>query len=179
MPSQAGSHVTPTSYISNCCLKTQDSFSVGHSVKLLLAFTSTIIPDFSFLEIHGQDLYSLLDMHVFWNGAPSSTKEGSVFLYRPLGLLHRSFSMSIYALSWRTGHCGFGQSQSYFMIGGLPPLSSSWHQAHWVIALMSHHLWWEDGFVSYEYALPLSSVCIAHIACYWKFFLVHYIQVLC
>jgi hypothetical protein len=39
-------------------------------------------------------------------------------------------------------------------------------------------LWRGDGFVSYEYAL-LSSVCIAHIACYWKFFLLNYIQVLC
>jgi hypothetical protein len=27
-------------------------------------------------------------------------------------------------------------------------------------------------------AWPLSSVCIAHVACYWKFFLVNYVQVL-
>jgi hypothetical protein len=26
-----------------------------------------------------------------------------------------------------------------------------------------------DGFVSYEYAWPLSSVRITHIACYWNF----------
>jgi hypothetical protein len=36
----------------------------GLSVKLLLAFTSTDIPGFSFLEIHDQDFYSLLDMYV-------------------------------------------------------------------------------------------------------------------
>jgi hypothetical protein len=34
-------------------------------------------------------------------------------------------------------------------------------------------------FFSHEYALPLSSVHITLIACYWKFFLLHYIQVLC
>jgi hypothetical protein len=44
---------------------------------------------------------------------------------------------------------------------------------------MQHPLWREDGFVSYEYAWSLSSVRIAHMACYWKFFLLHYIQVLC
>jgi hypothetical protein len=39
-------------------------------------------PGFILLEIHEQDLYSLLDMYVFRNGASSSTKEGSVFLFR-------------------------------------------------------------------------------------------------
>jgi hypothetical protein len=34
-------------------------------------------------------------------------------------------------------------------------------------------------FVVYEYPSPLSSVRIAHTACYWKFFLLHYTQVLC
>jgi flagellar biosynthesis protein FliR len=53
--------------------------SVGRSVKLLLALASTFIPGFSLLEIHDQDLFSLLDMHVFQNGAFSSAKEGSVF----------------------------------------------------------------------------------------------------
>jgi hypothetical protein len=51
------------------------------SVKLLLAFTSTVIAGFSLLKIHDQDLY-LLDMYVFRNGASSSMKEGSVFLCR-------------------------------------------------------------------------------------------------
>jgi hypothetical protein len=51
--------------------------SVGRSVKLLLVFSS-----FSLLEIHDQDFYSLLDTHVFRNGASSSKKEGSVFLCR-------------------------------------------------------------------------------------------------
>jgi hypothetical protein len=52
------------------------------SVKLLLAFASTVIPGFSILEIQDQDFYSLLDMYVFRNGASSSTKEGSLFLFR-------------------------------------------------------------------------------------------------
>jgi hypothetical protein len=49
---------------------------------LLLTFASTVIPGFSLLDIHDQDLYSLLDTYVFWNGASSSAKEGSVFLCR-------------------------------------------------------------------------------------------------
>jgi hypothetical protein len=84
------------------------------------------------------------------------------------------------------------QSRSYFTTGGLPPISSSWRQAHWgsrpefVFATetlrsvpMYHLLWREDGFVSYECAWLLSSVRIAHTACYWKFFLLHYTQALC
>jgi hypothetical protein len=79
------------------------------------------------------------------------------------------------------------RSQSYFRAGGLPPISSSWCQAPWdrrpeifqLNSCVNSHLWQEDGFVSYEYAWPLSSVRIALIACYWKFFLLHYIQVLC
>jgi hypothetical protein len=55
---------------------------LGQSVKLLLAFASTVIPGFSLLEIHDQDFYSLLDMYVFQNGASSSMKERSVFLCR-------------------------------------------------------------------------------------------------
>jgi hypothetical protein len=49
---------------------------VSQSVKLLLAFDSTVIPGFSLLKIHEQDFYSLLDMYVFWNGASSSTNGG-------------------------------------------------------------------------------------------------------
>jgi hypothetical protein len=37
---------------------------MGQSVKLLLAFTSTVIPVFNLLKIHDQDFYSLLDMNV-------------------------------------------------------------------------------------------------------------------
>jgi hypothetical protein len=48
----------------------------GRSVKLLLAFASTVIPGFNLLKIHEQDFYSLLDVLVFRNGASSSTKEG-------------------------------------------------------------------------------------------------------
>jgi hypothetical protein len=56
--------------------------SAGWSVKLLLAYASTVIPGFSLFEIHDQDFYSLLDMYKFRNGASSSTKEGSVFRCR-------------------------------------------------------------------------------------------------
>jgi hypothetical protein len=59
------------------------SFSgIGQSVKLLLAVVSTVILDFSLLEILDQYFYSLLDMYMFRNGASTSTKEGSVFLCR-------------------------------------------------------------------------------------------------
>jgi hypothetical protein len=37
--------------------------------KMMLAFVSTVIPDFSLLEIRGQDFYSLLEMYEFRNGA--------------------------------------------------------------------------------------------------------------
>jgi hypothetical protein len=75
------------------------------SFKLLLAFTSTIIPGFSVLEIHNQGFYSFLDMHVFRNWASSSTKQQFVFM-QALRLLHRSFSTGISALSRRPGHYG-------------------------------------------------------------------------
>jgi hypothetical protein len=39
-----------------------------------------------------------------------------------------------------------------------------------VIVHVQHPLWWEDRFVSYQYAWPLSSVHIAQIAWYRKFF---------
>jgi hypothetical protein len=54
--------------------------SVDRSVKLVLAFVSTVITVFSLLEIHCQAFYSLLDMHVFRNRAFSLTREGSIFL---------------------------------------------------------------------------------------------------
>jgi hypothetical protein len=54
----------------------------GRSVKLLLAFASTVIPGFSIFQIHGQELCSVLDMYVFRSGASSSTREGSVSLWR-------------------------------------------------------------------------------------------------
>jgi hypothetical protein len=64
------------------------------SIKLLLAFASTVISGFSVHEIHDQDIVSALDMYVFQNGASYSTKA--------LRFLHRSFSVSIYALSRRS-----------------------------------------------------------------------------
>jgi hypothetical protein len=54
----------------------------GQSVKLLLTFDSSLIQGYSLLEIHEQDLYSLLDMYVFRNGASSSMKKRSAFLCR-------------------------------------------------------------------------------------------------
>jgi hypothetical protein len=38
---------------------------LGWSVKLLLAFASTVIPDFDLLEIHDKDFSSLPDMYLF------------------------------------------------------------------------------------------------------------------
>jgi hypothetical protein len=49
---------------------------LGQSGKVLLAFTSTVIPGFSLLEIHDQYFYSLLDVYMFRNGAFSSTIGG-------------------------------------------------------------------------------------------------------
>jgi hypothetical protein len=51
-------------------------------VELLLAFASTVISGFSFVEIHDEDFYSLLDMYMFGNAATSWTREVSVFLCR-------------------------------------------------------------------------------------------------
>jgi hypothetical protein len=53
--------------------------TVGQSVKLLLAFTSTVIPGFSLLKVHDQDLYALLEVYMFQNGASPSTKKGRSF----------------------------------------------------------------------------------------------------
>jgi hypothetical protein len=58
------------------------SLVLHSSIELLLASANTDFPGFNLLEIHDQDFYSPLDMYVFRNGASSSTKEGSVFLYR-------------------------------------------------------------------------------------------------
>jgi hypothetical protein len=43
--------------------------SVYRLVKLLLAFTSTTTSGFSLLKIHDQNVYDVLDMYVFRNGA--------------------------------------------------------------------------------------------------------------
>jgi hypothetical protein len=55
---------------------------IRRSVKLLLVFASAVIPGFSLFRIHDQYFYSPLDMYTFRNLAFSSTKEGSVFLFR-------------------------------------------------------------------------------------------------
>lgn len=54
----------------------------SRSVKLLLAFASTVIPSFIVLGIHSQDFYSLLDMYLFQNAASYSAKVGPMFLCR-------------------------------------------------------------------------------------------------
>jgi hypothetical protein len=54
--------------------------------------------------------------------------------------------------------------------GSFPPINWSWRQTPWdsqpeiffnwtlaVIVLMKHLLWWQDGFVSYEYVWPFES----------------------
>jgi hypothetical protein len=74
------SSASTTSFLVLCdCLHTLTSLTdylmSGRSVKLMLAKASTVISGFSLLEIHGQDFYSLLDIHVFRNGASSSTNK--------------------------------------------------------------------------------------------------------
>jgi hypothetical protein len=56
--------------------------SDGRSVKLLLVFASAVIPGFSLFEVHDQDFYSLLDMHVLEMGLPLRRGEGLIFLCR-------------------------------------------------------------------------------------------------
>jgi hypothetical protein len=56
------------------------------SFKLLLAFASIVISDFSLLKIHDQDFFSLLDKHVFRKETSSSTRKrpvygGATFVY--------------------------------------------------------------------------------------------------
>jgi hypothetical protein len=82
MPLPAGDYLAPNPWLQASSHSRLNKLSVGQAVKLLLAFASTEIPGFSFLEIHDQDFYSLQDMYMFRNGASSSTKEGSVFLCR-------------------------------------------------------------------------------------------------
>jgi hypothetical protein len=42
------------------------------------------------------------------------------------------------------------------------------------MVLIQHPLWRDDECVAYEYAWPLPNVRISHVACYCKFFLMHY-----
>jgi hypothetical protein len=90
-------------------------------------------------------------------------------------------------------HTVQSQSQSYFTTGGSPPISSSWHQASWdswpEIFLTKLNSWGHsvhvmssltrESFCLLWMCLGLWSICIAHMACHWKFFLSHYKQVLC
>jgi hypothetical protein len=83
-------------------------------------------------------------------------------------------------------------SQNYFTTGGLPPDSSSWRQAPWgsrseiVFQLkpcghspyVTSSLTRRWGSLMNMLAL-YSSALIAHVARYWKFFLLYYMQVPC
>jgi hypothetical protein len=72
-------------------------------LKLLLVFASTVISAFN-LEVHDQDIESLLDTYMFENWVSSSTNVRIGLSIYALRLLHRSFSSSISALSRRLGH---------------------------------------------------------------------------
>jgi hypothetical protein len=82
------------------------------------------------------------------------------------------------------------ESQSHFAAGGLPPISSSWRQAPW--GSRQEILFQLNPYGHSPYVAPpltrgwvcLLRICLAfvkctYIACYWKMFLLHYIQVLC
>jgi hypothetical protein len=84
------------------------------------------------------------------------------------------------------------KSQSYFMTGSLLPISLSWRQAPWdsqpeffstepLRSLSLCNILSDEKMgLSIMNMLGLSlSVHIAHIACYWKFLFLHYIQLLC
>jgi hypothetical protein len=81
------------------------TWSVGRSVKLLLAFATSVIPGFNFLEIHDQNFCSLLDIYVFRNGA-SFSAEWSVFLCRRYTCFTVVSARVLSALSRRPGHYG-------------------------------------------------------------------------
>jgi hypothetical protein len=83
-------------------------------------------------------------------------------------------------------------SQSYFTTGSLPPISLSCRQAPWdsrteiFLTEPLRKLSLCNILSDEKMGLPLmymlgflSSVHFATIACYWKFFLLHYIQVFC
>jgi hypothetical protein len=95
--------------------------SVGRSVKLLLAFTSTVIPGFILLEIHDQHFYSLLDIDVFRNGASSSTKDVSVFVCR--------LTTIFYSLRFETSPTWRTRSPYLYLPGTRWP---SYTLSHWI-----------------------------------------------
>jgi hypothetical protein len=84
------------------------------------------------------------------------------------------------------------KSQSYFTTGGLQPISLFWHQAPWSkqpefppppqLNPCGHSPYVTSSLTRRWVCLSwiglafLSSVCIAHTACYWKFLLLHYIH---
>jgi hypothetical protein len=97
---------------------------------------------------------------------------------------------------WPSTHwLSLAQSQSYFMTGGLLPIGSSWHQAPWgsppsffftTEPLQSQSL--RNIFSDEKMGLSLINMLhllssaysyITHIARYWKFFLLRYLQILC
>jgi hypothetical protein len=76
----------PFFWVQNCSRPqlpaSNSNSSHGRSVKLQLAFASTIIPVFSRIENHDQDFYSHLHVYMCQNGEVSSTKVGLIFLCR-------------------------------------------------------------------------------------------------
>jgi hypothetical protein len=107
---------------------------------------------------------------------------------------HITSSLHHLTINWLSWSQSQSQSQrhSYFTTGGLQPISSSWCQATWDS--------WPETFLQLNpcgqspyvtssdkkmglslmnmLGLP-SGIRIALITCYWKFFLLHYTQVLC
>jgi hypothetical protein len=121
-------------------------------------------------------------------------EKGAPLYPRALGsLLVISYDSQGYGGSIRnrlhTGLTQPRQSHSYFTTGNLPPISSSWRQAPWdsrpeILFQLNPSGQSLCDIPSDEMRLSLmnmlgfpSSVRVAHIACYWKLFLVH-IQVL-
>jgi hypothetical protein len=121
-----------------------------------------------------------------------------VFVYVRYFVFILMYPIDMYVLTLLVELCvcnlllwGFkSQSQTYFTTGGLPPFSSSWRQVPWEaheiffsaerLQTLCNILSDEKMGLSLMNMLGLSSnVHIAHIAFYWKFFLLHYIQVLC
>jgi hypothetical protein len=75
--------------------------------------------------------------------------------------------IQVYSFIWNqfryVEYLSQSHDQRYFTTGGLLPVSSSWRQAPWLSRPETFFL----------------NVRIAPIACYWKFFLLHYVQVFC
>jgi hypothetical protein len=112
--------------------------------------------------------------------SPPMTPRGTVEVFEPAAT--RSYS-----LTWRCQ-----SKSSHFTTKGLPPISSSWFQAPRVHDQIFFQLSpcgnspYVTSSLTRRWGLSLmnmlglsSSVYLAHTACYWKFILLNYTQVLC